>query len=122
VGEKVALSASIANPGSLPASFRVTLEIDGRPLETREEALAAGESREVVFSYSGGSPGAHTATVGDVSVQFSIRPKAAVASPAVKQTGEKGFPWFISGGIILGIIVAGSIIFLVTKARKSHSR
>ena len=68
VGERVRVSATIANPASVPAAGRLSLDLDGQSVERWAINLDAGESTGVTGAVVIPTAGAHRLELGNRSV------------------------------------------------------
>jgi hypothetical protein len=118
-GEKITITASVTNPGTIPAQYAVTLNIDGTPGETQEIELEGNSSRDVVFNYSTTVPGDHTAGIGDKSVQFRIRQPKSITPDRARTASGAFSPW-LTAGIVLGVLIIGGGVFLVLRKKAKH--
>jgi uncharacterized protein YfaS (alpha-2-macroglobulin family) len=65
-GEKVDVSATIANKGGSSGTSKITLFINGQEDQSQGVTLASGESATVHFSVSRNDPGTYTVNVNNI--------------------------------------------------------
>lgn len=65
VGEETAITLSIENVGEVAGTYNASLVVDGAVYETREVALAGGDTEMVSFSLSKDSPGSYSIEIGE---------------------------------------------------------
>ena len=104
-GEKVDVSATIANKGGSSGTSKVTLFINGSEEESKGVTLASGESTTVHFSVSRSDPGTYTVNVNNI--------------PAGSFTVDqfKNNDMLIYGVIALFILGIAAIVFLLIRKR-----
>lgn len=75
-GQKVAVTALVANAGDVEEVFTVELEVNGEVTDSRDVTLTAGGSQLVEFGYTPQDEGTYNITVGDRSVALEVTPTA----------------------------------------------
>ena len=95
VGEKVTISATVANTGEVEGSYTVTLKINGATEATKKVTLAGGQSTKVTFS-----------VVRDVAGSYQVNVDGQVGSFTVAKAPLAWWIWLIVGLVVVAIIVA----------------
>jgi hypothetical protein len=83
VGEEVSVSASVTNSGNGSGDYEVVLELDNKPVDTREVNLEAGASQTVTFTTTPEVAGTYNVELNGLSGSFKVSPPEAVASVIV---------------------------------------
>jgi uncharacterized membrane protein len=65
-GEKVGITATLANKGNSNGTSKVTLYVNGQEVESQGVVLASGEKRTVNFTLSRNEPGTYSVYVNSV--------------------------------------------------------
>jgi hypothetical protein len=113
VGGSVNFSVSVANTADTSVSQTLALKINDIEAETRAIALAGGASETITFTRTVNKPGTYTASVGALSVIFTVKPGSLPATSVptsmesiVSQVTSNRWFWW-------GVIAAGVIIVLL---------
>lgn len=72
VGERICIAATIENTGSVKGTYPMTLEINGRVLETRNITLSVGQSRNISFTVVEDDPGLYNVRLAGFESSFQI--------------------------------------------------
>jgi len=72
IGEKVVITAKIANVGGTQGSYTAELKVDGVTNQTEKLTIPAGIDYVLVFKISRDLPGTYMVTLGDLSGQFVV--------------------------------------------------
>jgi len=120
VGDSVTFSVSLFNTGDTSVSQALALKINDIEAETRAIALAGGASETITFTRTVNTPGTYTASVGALSVIFTVKPGSLPASPAPESFASlvsqvTSSSWFMWGGIAAGIVLVLLIIVRIVK-------
>jgi hypothetical protein len=102
VGEKVAISAVVANVGETKGSYDVVLKINGEVVDTKTITLDAGESTAVVFSVTETEAATYTIGIAGQHSEFTV---------------TKGFHWW---WVVIPIVAAEIIAVVVTRRRRQR--
>ena len=118
--EPVTISISVANTGGTEGSYTVVLEINGLREAVQSVMVTAGRSEIVTFSVTRDEVGTYSVVVEDLNASFTVvaplsqPPTAALpAPPAPPVTTPTNWP--LIGGIIVGVIVVGLLVFLLVR-------
>ena len=146
-GDKVTISATIANTGDLSGSYEVTLTINGAKVSTQTVTLAGHKSQVVTFTTTQNAPGTYRVTIDGVVGSFTVKAPPAPAptpappptpaltpTPAPPPTPTPAPPpaptptpvppapvnWWLYGGIIVAvtIVVAGLLVYFLWWRRR----
>jgi uncharacterized protein YfaS (alpha-2-macroglobulin family) len=71
-GEKVVVTAKVANVGGTEGSYTAELKIDDCTVQTEEVTLAAGADSTLSFGVCADSPGTYTVTLGELTAKFIV--------------------------------------------------
>jgi len=104
IGETVTISALVTNMGDAAGSYEVALKINGVVEVTKDVTLNAGASEEVIFTLAEDVAATYTVDVNGLAGEFVVK---------------AGLNWWLIGGTIGGVIIAGVITFLVVKKRRA---
>ncbi len=127
LGQRVSITVLVTNTGDLTGSYEVTLQIENIAVETKEVALAGGDSETISFSITQDAIGTHTVNVGGLSGSFIVEalPQVIPPLPPEGKVAESPLPpappvtaptnWPLIGGIIVGVIVVGLLGFLLVR-------
>ncbi len=122
-GGSVSFLLSVTNPANTSVSELMMLQINGVGAETQSIALSGGTSETITFIKTMNTPGTYTASVGALSIQFTVKPGTAPATSAptsmesiVSQvTSNRWFWWgLIAAGVIIVLLI---IVWLVRRRR-----
>ena len=82
-GEKVVITAKIANIGGTQGSYTAELKVDGVTNQTEKIIIPAGTDYMLVFKVSRDLPGTYTVALGDLTGQFVVKepPRPVVINP-----------------------------------------
>ena len=72
-GEKVVITATIANVGGTQGKYTAELKIDGITSQTEKIIIPAGTDHMLVFKISGDLPGTYMVALGDLTGQFVVK-------------------------------------------------
>lgn len=111
VGEAVNITMLVANTGGQPASYQVTLKVNGEEEASKEVILDAGTGEQVSFTTSKGTAGTYSVDVNGITDTFEVKAKPMVPPPA-------HFNWWL---IVIGIVAAG-LAALLTQAFRTQKR
>jgi hypothetical protein len=120
VGGSVNFSVSVANTADTSVSQTLTLKINDIEAETRAIALAGGASETITFTRTVNTPGTYTASVGALSVIFTVKPGSLPASPAPESFASlvsqvTSSSWFMWSAVAAGIVLVLLIIVRIVK-------
>ena len=104
-GHPITLTLSFTNDGGIDGTRSLTLLIDEKEIETREVAVAAGETIVVDFTFVERGSGTHTASVAGLSTEFSITKPAPMGLT-------------IALILIFALVMAGLAVLLYVRARR----
>ena len=104
-GHPITLTVSFTNDGGIDGTRTFKLLIDDEEIETREVAVAAGETTVVDFTFVERGSGTHTASVAGLSTEFSITKPAPMGLT-------------IALILIFGFVMAGLAVLLYVRARR----
>ena len=102
VGEKVAISAVVANVGETKGSYDVKLKINGKTVDTKTVILDAGESTTVIFSVTEAKAAIYRVRIDSQHSEFSV---------------TKEFHWW---WVVIPVVVVIIIAVAVTRRRQRH--
>jgi hypothetical protein len=82
-GEKVIITAKIANAGGTQGRYTAELKVDGVTNQTEKIIIPAGTDYMLVFKISRDLPGTYTVALGDLTGQFVVNepPRPVVNNP-----------------------------------------
>jgi len=82
-GEKVIITAKIANAGGTQGSYTAELKVDGVTNQTEKIIIPAGTDYMLVFKISRNLPGTYKVALGDLTGQFAVKepPRPVVNNP-----------------------------------------
>ena len=103
-GERVTITANVANDSGQEGTYTVVLKLDGETVDTEIVTLDAGQSQPVSFTVSGLDYGQHEVEVAELSDEF---------------TTSRTITWWL---IILIIVAIGLIIWGVVWGRRRRRR
>jgi hypothetical protein len=72
IGEKVVITAKVANTGGTQGTYTAELKINGRTNQTEKVIIAAGAEYMLVFKVPADSPGTYTVALGELSGEFVV--------------------------------------------------
>ena len=72
VGEKIVITAKVANTGGSQGSYVAELKIDGDTYQTEKVIMAPGTDYMLVFKVSADSPGTYPVSLGELTGKFVI--------------------------------------------------
>jgi hypothetical protein len=72
LGEKIVITANIANTGGTQGSYTAELKIDDCPIKKEQVTMAAGADSTLNFTVCVDSPGTYIVTLGEISGQFVV--------------------------------------------------
>ena len=124
-GERIAINVEVANTGEEVGSYKVTLKIDGVVEATKEITVNAGASQKVTFTTVKDLAGTYTVDINGLTSTFVVKkeaqslpvPPAPSTPPAESTTPAKPVNWPVLWGVIGGVIIVGSIIFLLARKK-----
>jgi len=133
IRESVTISVTVTNTGDLAGSYEVSLKIDNVVAQTKVIELAGSSEQKVTFSAAKDTAGIYTVDVNGISGSFVVKEEAPLVvteekpltpalepAPAPEPTPTPKYNWWLTGGIIAGVIAAGLLsFFLVRKRRKA---
>jgi hypothetical protein len=94
-GEPVTCLVTVTNTGEAAGTYTAALKIGGAVVDTREVALASGESRTVDFSIVREEVGSYPVEIDGMSMSFSVVEAEAAVS------------WALVGTIIAAVVMSG---------------
>jgi hypothetical protein len=71
-GEKVVITAKIANVGGTQGSYTAELKVDNCTVQTEEVTVAAGADSSLSFGICADLPGTYTVTLGELTGKFMV--------------------------------------------------
>ncbi|ESS04103.1 MAG: PGF-CTERM archaeal protein-sorting signal [uncultured archaeon A07HR67] len=77
-GETLELTVEASNTGSVSGSYAITMSVDGEPVETRSETLAAGSETAERFAHTFTDPGEYEVRVGSETLTVVVSDPAPV--------------------------------------------
>jgi hypothetical protein len=82
-GEKMVITAKIANVGGTQGSYTAELKVDSVTDQTEKIIIPAGTDYMLVFKVSRDLPGTYTVALGDLTCQFVVKepPRPVVINP-----------------------------------------
>ncbi len=85
IGDKVVITAKIANVGGTQGSYTAELKIDGVTTQTEKIIIPAGTDYMLVFKIYKDLPGTYKVSLGGLTGQFSVKepPRPVVINPLV---------------------------------------
>ncbi len=85
IGDKVVITAKIANVGGTQGSYTAELKIDGVTNQTEKIIIPAGTDYMLVFKIYKDLPGTYKVSLGGLTGQFSVKepPRPVVINPLV---------------------------------------
>lgn len=72
LGEKVVVTAKLANTGGTQGTYTAELKINGSPNQTEKVIMAAGADYMLVFNVPTDSPGNYTVALGELTGKFVV--------------------------------------------------
>jgi hypothetical protein len=91
-GEKVVITAKIANVGGTQGSYTAELKVDDCTVETEEVTLAAGADSTLSFGICADFPGTYTVTLGELSGIFIVAVPIQPIPPSNPSTPPDNYP------------------------------
>jgi hypothetical protein len=79
-GDKVTITAQVANNGDTAGDYEVILELDNRPVDSQKINLAAHSNRTISFTSIPSVVGTYTVDLNGLSGSFKVSPSGTVAS------------------------------------------
>lgn len=127
VGEEVTISSLVTNDGQLTCTYDVVLKINNELEDTEIVTVAAGTSREVIFSVSRDSAGTYLVNVNGISGSFTVQ-KEAINQPdgspepmtPATTSQTKGIDWRILGPVIGVAVFLGTFLPSTLRKRKKQ--
>ncbi|MFC1904452.1 hypothetical protein ACFLXT_01600 [Chloroflexota bacterium] len=117
IGETVTIDVFITNAGDFEHTDVVTLKIDGEVIDSKEEKLAGGSNRMVTFTVVRNTTGAYKVEVSGLTGSFVVKEGAPPSSQQPSPLAG-AINWPILGGVILGVIALGLLIFFLARKPK----
>lgn len=120
VGGSVNFSVSVTNTADTSVSQTLALKINDVEAETRAIALSGGASETIIFTRTVNTPGTYKASVGALSVIFTVKPSSLPASPAPEPLASivsqvTSSRWFMWSAVAAGIVLVLLIIVWIVK-------
>jgi PKD repeat protein len=103
-GERVTISANVANDGGQEGTYNVVLKLNGQTVDTKTVTIGAGQSKQVSFTRSGLDYGQYDVEVAGLTGEF---------------TTSRTITWWL---IILIIVATGLIIWGVVWGRRRRHK
>ncbi|MBA7601441.1 hypothetical protein ES703_08514 [subsurface metagenome] len=124
IGETVTISVLVANTGTAAGDYVVMLKINDVAEAIKKVTVAAGASKEVIFTTSKDA-GSYSVDVNGLSGSFTVKEEVAPAPPAPPPPApppevKAPINWPLVGGIIGGVIIVGLLIFFLVVRRRAH--
>jgi hypothetical protein len=146
-GQKVDISMTITNSGSLPGKYTVVLKINGVKEAEKSVTVTASTAQTVSFSVTKTNAGSYSVAIDGLSGSFTVvapvpttpvpttpAPTTPVPTtpapttpapttpapptlPPALPPKAKGFNWPLVGGIIGGVVIIGLVILLFSRRR-----
>jgi len=114
-GDRVAITATVANRGAEDGEREVALRLFGEPVATETVAVPAGETREVTFVREIEAAGEYVAEVGDETAAIGVsEPDGGASDP---NEPDAAVPGFGAGAALVALI--GAALIAVRRARAS---
>jgi hypothetical protein len=121
--EPVTITVLVANTGGTGGSHTVVLEINGLREAVQSVMVTAGRSEIVTFSVTRDEVGTYSVVVEGLNASFTVvaplsqPPTAALPAPPAPPAPPVTTPtnWPLIGGIIVGVIVVGLLVFLLVR-------
>jgi len=92
-GESVTISVNATNPQASEVTANVTISLNGVVTLTKEETLAASQTKTVTFTFANGTytaPGLYTVSIPGTTLQYTFTVKARADVGLVLATGGLG--------------------------------
>lgn len=106
-GESVKIDVEVENNGNANGSYTVSVDLPGEKLEETVE-LEPGGKQTVTFETSVSDEGSYDITVGDRTSNLQVGDKGSEGPDSEQSSG--GFPWLISGFVLLIVLTAGGAL------------
>jgi LEA14-like dessication related protein len=91
-GEKMVITAKIANVGGTQGSYTAELKVDDCTVETKEVTLAAGADSILSFGICADFPGTYTVTLGELTGTFIVAVPIQPIPPSNSSTPPTDHP------------------------------
>jgi uncharacterized membrane protein len=91
-GEKMVITAKIANVGGTQGSYTAELKVDDCTVETKEVTLAAGADSILSFGICADFPGTYTVTLGELTGTFIVAVPIQPIPPSNPSTPPADYP------------------------------
>ena len=88
-GETLELAVEASNTGSVSGSYAITLSVDGEPVATRSETLAAGSETTERFAHTFADPGEYEVRVGSETLTVVVSEPAPVLVRGVSTDADR---------------------------------
>jgi hypothetical protein len=115
IGETVTITVLVTNDGDLSGTYRVTAEIDGVALDSKDVTVAGHTSQQVTFTTYKNVAGTYTVTIDGQSDTFTIKPVLGPAPTAINW-------WLIGGVICIGVIIAVLVSLTISRRREAMQK
>ena len=121
-GGMVTISVTITNVGGEAGIHDVILKVNGVKEDSKTVSLSAGESKEVRFNISRDKAGIYQIECDGLPGSFEVISPPVPTPPAPTVPVEEPTNWWIWGGVIAAVIVAGLIIGLLMYRRRGEAK
>lgn len=88
-GETLELAVEASNTGSVSGSYAITLSVDGEPVATRSETLAAGSETTERFAHTFADPGEYEVRIGSETLTVVVSEPAPVLVRGVSTDADR---------------------------------
>ena len=118
--EVVTITVSVANTHDTWGIYSLVLKINGVEEAEKQATVDAGSSQDVSFSLTKENPGSYSVFSNGLRGGFTVVAPAPAPAPEPTPTPEPGFNWFLIGGIIAGVVIAGLLIYFLVFRRRAY--
>lgn len=117
-GGSVVINVSVSNTGDTSISQTLTLKLNDAEVESKQIAMSPGVSDAITFTRMMEKPGTYTASVGALSLTFTVKPAMALPATSVMDSARSfvtANPWLGWGGIAAGGLLILLILFAIIR-------
>lgn len=126
IGQQVAISVIVANTGDASGTYEVTLKVDNVVVATKQVTIAGGAEEKVTFSITQDAAKTYSVNVnglsGSLVVEAATPPPPTptpTPTPPAPTPPAKPINWWLIGGIIIAVIIAGTVVWLTVVRQKA---
>ena len=112
-GESVTISAQLVNIGGLSGEHTLMVNIEGLLETSQVIELLPGQSQEISFTVTPGSPGSYTVAIDDLEGSFMV--EAVPVPPTPEPVEPGGYGWIIA--IASAVVVLAVLVTIILRRR-----